>query len=97
MSICRKIRENRVMLGKLKYETQVELAAAKIAEGQKVEFKLPKAKNSPTAKHPGKRPAKVLAFENAIEEAKLERKRRAERDKKRKSNVTIENKGSNDE
>ena len=65
------------MCAKLKHENRLWEAAMKMAEGGKANVTLPTIKNEK------QKPAKVQLFERYIEEAKVERKRRLDKESKK--------------
>lgn len=75
----------RSMCAKMKHEGRMWEAAMKMAEGGKSNIQLPTIKNEK------QKPAKVQLFERFMEEAKVERKRRQDKDSKKQQQKKEEN------
>ena len=74
------------MNAKIAHEERLWQAALKVAEGGKVNIELPTIKNEK------QKPANVKLFENLLEDAKVERKRRLEKETKKKQQQKEESK-----
>jgi len=85
MEVSKKIGWYRSMLGKLAHEEKMWTAAMKIAGGGKPDIKLPVDKGGYQKRK------NVIKFGLYIEDAKLERQRRLEKERKQKSKKEIEN------
>lgn len=72
----RKVKWYRSMCDKIDHENKLKELAGKVADGAKLDVKLPKDKGG------YHKPRKVTLFKEFVEEAKFERQKRNERDRK---------------